>query len=161
MDKELRISPLSVPVTVAAVVGVALLGGYFTSMNRDWYDQLSFPAWKPPDWAIPIAWNIIFVVAAASIILIWNTRPRTARTYLTIGAFFLNAVINVAWSAFFFGRMMIFPAVIDAGLLFLSVLLIIGLAWPVSRIASLLLLPYAAWVAFATVLTWAIYQLNR
>jgi len=78
-----------------------------------------------------------------------------------MGAFVLNAVINVAWSALFFGNRLILPAVFDAGLLFLSVLLIMILAWPISWIASLLLIPYAGWVAFATALTWAIYQLNR
>ena len=34
-------------------------------------------------------------------------------------------------------------------------------AWPVSRLASLLLVPYALWVAFATVLTWSIAARNR
>ncbi len=28
-------------------------------------------------------------------------------------------------------------------------------AWPLSRLAALLLVPYALWVAFATALTWA------
>jgi len=158
---QTRISPASVIVTIAAVVGVAMFGSYFTGMNRDWYHRLAFPTWKPPDWAIPVAWNIIFVLSAVSIILIWNVRPRTGLTYWTMGAFVLNAVINVAWSALFFGNRLILPAVFDAGLLFLSVLLIMVLAWPISRIAALLLIPYAGWVAFATALTWAIYQLNR
>lgn len=161
MARQLRISPVSVLVTVAAVFGVAAMGSYFTSMNRDWYDQLSYPTWKPPDWAIPIAWNIIFILAIVAIVLIWNARPRTTWTYLTIAAFALNGIINVSWSALFFGNRLILPAVIDAGMLFLSVLLIIGLAWRISRIGALLLIPYAGWVAFATALTWAIYQLNR
>ena len=33
-------------------------------------------------------------------------------------------------------------------------------AWPVSRLASLLLVPYALWLAFATALTWAIWARN-
>jgi tryptophan-rich sensory protein len=32
--------------------------------------------------------------------------------------------------------------------------------WPVSRVAALLLAPYLAWVSFATVLTWAVWQAN-
>jgi len=161
MAGQLRISWVSVLVIVASVLAVALLGSYFTSMNRDWYDQLRKPSWQPPNWAFPIAWNIIFILAIGSITLIWNTWPRTALTYWAIAAFVLNAIINVVWSALFFGNRLILPAVYDAGLLFLSVVLVMILAWPISRIASLLLIPYAGWVAFATVLTAAIYQLNR
>lgn len=161
MNKYFRISWLSVIATIMAVIAVALLGSYFTQMNREWYGRLNFPSWKPPDWVIPIAWNIIFVLSAISIILVWNTRPRTNLTYLTIGAFVVNGILNVMWSALFFGNRLIFPAVIDAWLLFLSVILIMILTWPISRISSLLLIPYAGWVAFATILTRAIYQLNR
>lgn len=161
MARELRVSAASVVVVIAAVVGVALLGSGYTSMSRDWYERLNFPAWHPPDWAFPIAWSTIFTLSIISVILIWNTHPRTALTYVVMGAFVLNGVLNVAWSVLFFGNRLILPAVYDAALLFLSVVLIMILAWRISRVASLLLLPYAGWVAFATALTWAIYQLNR
>jgi tryptophan-rich sensory protein len=160
MAERLRVSGASVIVIILAVVATALVGSYFTAMNRDWYERLNYPAWKPPDAVIPVAWNIIFVLCAISAILVWNTRPRTARTYWTIGLFLLNAVINVSWSVLFFGNRLIFAAVIDAGVLFLSVVSVMIAAWPISRAASLLLIPYAGWVAFATALTWAIYRLN-
>jgi len=160
MAKELRVSTTSVVVSAAAVAAVALMGGYFTGMNRGWYDQLIKPAWQPPDWAFPIAWTTIFILVIVSIVLVWNTRPRTGLAYWTIGFFILNGILNVTWSALFFGNRLILPAVYDAGLLFLSVLTIMILAWPISRAASLLLIPYACWVAFAAVLTWTIYRLN-
>ena len=160
MAGQLRISWISVLVIVAAVACVALLGGYFTSMNREWYDQLARPLWQPPNWAFPIAWNTIFILAIISIILIWNTHPRTTLAYWTIAAFILNGILNVAWSALFFGNRLIYPAIFDAGLICLSVVVIMILAWPISRIASLLLLPYAGWTAFATYLTYVIYRLN-
>ena len=34
-------------------------------------------------------------------------------------------------------------------------------AWPVSRLASLLLVPYAVWIGFATALTGAIWAATR
>ena len=37
----------------------------------------------------------------------------------------------------------------------------IARAWPVSRPAAALLAPYLAWVAFATALNAALWQLNR
>lgn len=160
MARYLRVTAVSVIVIILAVVAVALIGSYFTSMNRDWYERLNVPPWDPPDWAFPIAWNIIFALSIVSLILIWNTRPHTRLTYWVIGLAVLNGVLNVLWSALFFGNRLILPAVIDAGLLCLSVIAIIIAAWPISRWASILLIPYAAWTAFATVLTWAIWRLN-
>lgn len=160
MKQELRVTALSVIVIVLAVAAVALIGGYFSSMNRDWYDKLNYPPLKPPNWAFPVAWNIIFTLSIISTALIWNTRPHTSRTGLVIGLLVLNGVINVVWSVLFFGSMLILPAVVDAGLLCLSVIAIMIAAWPISRWASMLLIPYAAWTAFATALTWTIWRLN-
>lgn len=160
MAGQLRVSASSVIVIVLAVAAVALIGSYFTSMNRDWSDRLNYPSWKPPNWVIPIAWNIIFALSIVSLVLIWNTRPHTGLTHWVIGLSVLNGAINVVWSALFFGNRMIFPAVIDAGVLCLSVIAIMIAAWPISRWASILLIPYAGWTAFATTLTWAIWRLN-
>lgn len=160
MAGRLRVSASSVIAIILAVAAVALIGSYFTSMNRDWYDGLNYPSWKPPNWVIPIAWNVIFALSIASLVLIWNTRPHTRSTQWAIGLFVLNGVINVVWSALFFGNRLILPAVIDAGALCLSVIAIMIAARPISRWASILLIPYAGWTAFATALTWAIYRLN-
>ena len=160
MAGKLKITAGSVIVIILAVIAVALIGSYFTSMNRDWYDRLNVPSWDPPDWAFPIAWNTIFALCIVSLVLVWNTRPHTERTHWAIRLFVLNGVINVLWSMLFFGNRMIFPAVIDAGVLCLSVIAIMIAAWPISRWASMLLIPYAGWTAFATALTWAIYRLN-
>lgn len=161
MSGELRVSWVSVVVIIAAVALAALLGSYYSGMNRDWYEQLTKPAWQPPNWAFPVAWNIIYLLVIVSLILIWNTRPHTGLTYWVTGAFVVNGVLNVLWSALFFGNRLILPAVYDAGLLALSVIFIIILAWPISRLASILLIPYAAWTSFATFLTGTIYLLNR
>ena len=160
MEKHLKVTATSATVIVLAVVAVAIVGGHFSAMNREWYDRLVKPPWQPPNWAFPIAWNTIFILAIISIILIWNTHPRTALTYWTIAAFILNGILNVAWSALFFGSKLIYPAIFDAGLICLSVVVITILAWPISRVAGLLLLPYAGWTAFATYLTAVIYRLN-
>lgn len=158
--KKLQITWTSVAVTILAVAGVALLGSYFTGMNREWYNTLNYPSWKPPNWVIPIAWNIIFILSIISVIFVWNTHPRNQLTYIAIGACILNGILNVLWSVLFFGNKLILPAAYEAGLLFLSVIMIMILVWPISKKASLLLIPYAGWVIFATILTWELYILN-
>ena len=107
-----------------------------------------------------VVWTALFILFAISLIVIWNTQPHAKLHYVIMAAAVLNGILNVAWSALFFGNKLIFPAIYDALLLFLSVLLIMILAWPISRLAGLLLIPYALWTAFATYLTAVIYRLN-
>jgi translocator protein len=70
-------------------------------------------------------------------------------------------VLNVAWSVLFFRRQRPDWALLEVPLLWLSVLALIVLLWPRSRTASLLLIPYLAWVSFAAFLNYTIVQLNR
>lgn len=160
MTRELRVSLWSVIVIIVLVAAVALIGSYFSGMNRDWYESLQKPTWQPPDWVFPVVWNTIFVLAIVALTLIWNTRPRSRVTYWTMATAALNGLLNVVWSVLFFGNRLISPAVYEAGLLCLSVVLIMILAWPISKVGSLLFLPYALWTAFATYLTATILRLN-
>lgn len=151
---------VSIIIIAGFVILVALLGSHFSVMNRDWYEALNKPSFQPPNWVFGVVWTALFVLFAVSLILIWNTRPHTSLHYSIIVAAALNGILNVAWSALFFGNKLIFPAIYDALLLCLSVIFLMIAAWPISRIGSLLLIPYALWTAFATFLTLTIYRLN-
>ena len=160
MGDHLKASAISVIVIVIGVIAVAAIGSYYSSMNRDWYEALRKPAWQPPNRLFGPVWTLIFALLAVSLTLIWNARPITGLHYVIIATAVLNGILNIAWSALFFGNKLIFPAIYDSLLLCLSVILIMILAWPISRLASLLLIPYALWTAFATYLTSIIYKLN-
>lgn len=160
MAYELRISWFSVIVIALIVTLVALIGSYFSNQNRDWYEQLKKPPFQPPNWVFPIVWNVIFLLAIVSLSLVWNSRPHTNGTFWVISLAFLNGVLNIAWSALFFGNRMVYLAIWDAAAICLSVIGIIIISWRISRIASILFIPYALWTGFATYLTWVIWRLN-
>ena len=160
MERHLKVWALSAVIIVLGVIAVAAIGGHFSVMNREWYEALRKPVWQPPNWLFGPVWTLIFILTAISLILIWNTEPRSGLTCVIMAAAVLNGVLNIAWSALFFGNKLIFPAIYDALLLCLTVIFIMVAAWPVSRLASLLLIPYALWTAFATYLTSTIYRLN-
>jgi tryptophan-rich sensory protein len=67
---------------------------------------------------------------------------------------------NVAWSYIFFTKHLIGLAVIDSLLILMTAGMIMVIAWRVSKMSSLLLVPYVLWVSFATYLTYDIYTLN-
>ena len=157
MKFHLRASALVVFITLAT----ALVGSFFSSSGMPWYDSaLVQPSSTPPKWVFPIAWNIIFLCTAASAIILWSKPLSPGRRRWIFGLFALNAVLNVLWSYLFFSLHKIGPAFGEMLLLEVTVLSLMILAWKPSKLASLLLLPYLGWIAFATYLTSLIYQLN-
>ena len=69
--------------------------------------------------------------------------------------------MNFGWSYLFFGRQQIGVALVEIVILLVAILVTMGAFWRRDRIASLLFIPYAAWVGFATLLNAAICQLNH
>jgi tryptophan-rich sensory protein len=152
--------PNYIVIPTLAVV-VSLLGRYFVSLGlRDWYPTLTLPSWTPPGFVIGMVWTLIYVLTAASAIIFWNRFPRDANFKVCTSVFFLNAILNVGWSYAFFTRHAIHTAVWISAALEVTVLALIVMLWPRSRLAASLLIPYAAWVVFATYLNYVISTLN-
>ena len=86
--------------------------------------------------------------------LAWRQRPRV------LPPFFVQLALNVAWSFAFFGAQNPPLGLLVIVLLLATILWTMAVFWPVSRAAALLLLPYLAWVSFATVLNASIWWLN-
>lgn len=153
----MKLNYLIIPLIVFLV---AFCGSFFTERGLDWYETINLPAWTPSGSIIGIVWTVIFILSTVSVILVWNRYPREKGFGLIIGLFLLNGVFNFTWSWLFFGKHMIFPAAIEAVFLGLSVLSLILLIRPISRLASLLLFPCLFWVSFATYLTFNVWKLN-
>ena len=144
---------------LAAVIVVGALGGTLTD-TTGWYQTLTKPAWQPPDILFAPAWTLIYALCVASFAIGWRAAPSKAAREWLIGLFALNGFLNVLWSLLFFRLQRPDWAGIEVVALWLSIAGLIIALWRTSRTASLLLLPYLAWVSFASVLTWAITALN-
>lgn len=147
------------------VLIVAVSGSLFTSVSMSWYKTINIPPFAPSGQIIGTAWAIIFTLTAISAILIWNKAEKNKALKkklpkLTI-IFLLNGALNIFWTYLFFTRHLIFYAGIEALILDLSVLFLIGLSWKRFRGSAYLLIPYAVWVLFAAFLTFNIWYLNR
>lgn len=154
---KLRISYL---LAVLITLLVALGGSWVTSYGMSWYETLKLPAWTPSGQIIGLAWTIIFILTAWSAILVLKLGRRHPNFWLAIVFFLINAVLNFGWSALFFGWHKIAYSFAEMIILLCNVLALITCTWPISRKASLLLVPYAAWVIFATYLFWNVLLLN-
>lgn len=142
-----------------AALGVAMLGMTMTDLGP-WYRGLEQPSWAPADPVYGAAWTLIFALAAASAVLAWRAAPNRRAIETLIGLFALNGFLNVMWSLLFFRLRRPDWALGEVVVLWLSIVLLMAVTGRYSRAASLLLLPYLAWVTVAGYLNWEIVRLN-
>ena len=149
------------PVVLAALAAalVAGLGATMTDLGP-WYQDLRKPPWQPPDWLFGPAWTLIFGLTAMSAAIAWRNAPDRASREWTIGLFALNGVLNILWSFLFFRLKRPDVALAEVVLLWLSVLVPMIVVARYAKVASILLVPYLAWVAFAGILNIAVVRLN-
>jgi translocator protein len=150
------------PIIIAAGVAIFLgaFGGLMTPID-DWYGNLRKPRLQPPNWLFGPAWTIILGLAAWSAVVAWNAAPDASARATVIILFAANALFHALWSPLFFRMRRPDLALIEVVFLWGSlVALVIGL-WPISPMASLLIVPYLVWVSFASWLNSAIVRLNR
>lgn len=151
-------TPIIVAVGVALFLGV--FGGLMTPID-DWYHDLRKPRLQPPNWLFGPAWTIILGLAAWSAVIAWNAAVDDAARNTVVILFVTNALFHALWSPLFFRMRRPDLALIEVVFLWASlVALVVGL-WPISQMASLLILPYLLWVSFAWWLNEAIVRLNR
>lgn len=155
-------------------VAVSFLGSYFTQIGMPWYDaEVLKPTLTPPMIAFPIAWTTIYILTTISALIIWNKgtadyqflwfsfhRKPTPKFIWLIALFVLNAILNTLWTYLFFAQRLMYEAFIEMLILEATIIAIMVLSWRMSKVSSLLLLPYLAWVGFASYLTYQIVQLN-
>lgn len=150
---------LTIAVAVGLTLGLLALGGVMTHVGA-WYVALRKPSWNPPAWLFPPAWTLILGLAAWAGVLAWTHAPDAAARWRIALLFGANALLNLGWSPLFFVLRRPDWALVEAPLLWLSVLaLMVGLA-PYSGTAPWLLAPYLLWVSFAIVLNAAIVRMN-
>lgn len=121
------------------------------------YAQLAKPSWAPPAWVFGPVWSALYALMGVAAWLVWRS-PGSRR--VALGLFGAQLAANALWSWLFFAWHRGALAAVEV-LVLLALIVATGVAfWPASRPAALLLVPYALWVSFASVLTWAVWRGN-
>jgi tryptophan-rich sensory protein len=153
-----RVAPVAVG-WAAAVSAVAVVGGLATDTSSDWYQQLDKPSWQPPGAVFGPVWTVLYVLIALAATLAYRDVGGPRRR-LAMGLFAANLALNLAWTWIFFQARSPAAAGVEILVLLGTIVALIRLLWPHNRTAALALAPYAAWVTFATALTWTIAASN-
>ena len=135
----------------------AALGGFF--MPGEWYAGLKKPSWNPPNWIFGPVWTALYATMAVAVWLVWK-RGGFARQRAALSLFLLQLLLNALWSPLCFGAKNLGFGLADIVLLWLALTATVVAFYKVYRPAGALLVPYWAWVTFATVLNFTLWRLN-
>ncbi|KPK13554.1 MAG: hypothetical protein AMJ67_17255 [Betaproteobacteria bacterium SG8_41] len=141
-------------------LGISAAGGAATASSvGTWYQTLQKPFFNPPNWLFAPVWTALYIMMAIAGWRVWRAHGlRGARAAMAL--FAVQLALNLAWSFLFFGYRMIGAALIEIILLLMAILVTTVLFWKRDRLAGILFVPYAGWVAFATILNFALWRLN-
>ena len=156
-----KISRIVIGVIICLAVGY--LSGMVTRASiTTWYPTLVKPSFNPPNWIFAPVWTSLYVMMGIAAGLIWNQIPSQKEAVTRALQFFaIQLVLNALWSYLFFGMHNLMLATIEVVLLWLMIFETYSQFAKINKTASYLMLPYLAWVSFASVLTASIWWLNR
>ncbi len=127
--------------------------------GNPWFDALTKPSLYPPPAEFGIVWTVLYVMMGIAAAMIGAARGASGRG-IALALFFGQLALNLAWTPLFFGMHQISRALYLLIALDVAVVLTIAAFWRVRRPAALLLVPYLAWILFATALNWQFLQAN-
>ena len=135
------------------------VGALATAEARAFYAGLVKPAWAPPVWLFGPVWTTLYVMMGVAAWLVWRQAGWSGAAG-ALSLFVAQLVCNALWSwivfawrsgALAFTEILLLAALIVATMLAFA---------RVRTLAAVLLLPYLAWVGFATALTWTLWRAN-
>lgn len=128
--------------------------------SSSWYASLAKPSFQPPGWLFGPVWTTLYTLMGIAVWRVVRVSPRTRGVRWALALFALQLVLNAAWSPVFFGAHAIGAALVILSALALVLVATIVTFWRIDRPAAFLLVPYLAWVSFATILNATILHLN-
>ena len=158
-----RLRPLPLVLGMLAWLAICFLaagaGAAASIQARSFYSQLTQPAWAPPGWIFGPVWTLLYLLMALAAWLVWKDKGFRGAA-LALGLFLLQLAANGLWTWLFFAWRK--GALASAEILLLDGLVLATiLAFRRHRpLAAALLLPYLAWIAFATALCFTLWRAN-
>lgn len=138
---------------VPLVLLIGFAAGALGSPKTAWFIGLVKPAIFPPPAAFGIVWTILFVLIGFALAIVASAWGAPGRG-LALGVFAVHFIVTQAWTLVFFGLQDMTGGLMVLGFGVVSLLIALVLVMRVRRNAALLLLPYLAWLCFASVLNY-------
>lgn len=143
---------------IVLCLGIGTIAGLVTAdASVTWFPTLKKPSFNPPSWVFAPVWSLLYIMMAIAAWRVW-LEGSIAKPALNL--FFIQLVLNFAWSLLFFGLHSPALALIDIIAMWIMIVLTVRAFFKIAKPAGWLLVPYLAWVSFATILNASIWWLN-
>ena len=145
---------------IVGCLAVGGIGGRWTAPEiPGWYRSLAKPSFNPPSWIFGPVWTTLYVLIAVAA---WRVAasPESPLRSLGLTLFVFQLALNLAWSWIFFHKHAIGTAAVEVAVLWSAIGATTLVFSRVSASAAWLMVPYWAWVTFASILNAAIWRLN-
>ncbi|MBC7704803.1 MAG: tryptophan-rich sensory protein [Rhodoferax sp.] len=144
---------------LAATFAAGSVGAIAAARAATFYGQLSQPAWAPPGWLFGPVWSALYILMALAAWLVWRKHSFSGAPK-ALWLFVIQLFANALWTWLFFVLHRGALSLAEIVVLWLLIAATIAAFWPLQRLAALLLVPYLAWVSFASALTLSLWRLN-
>ena len=124
-----------------------------------WYLHLNKPFFNPPNWIFGPVWTGLYLMMGVSMYLILLKRRGLGNGVFRW--YWIQLLLNILWSWVFFGNENLGMGMVIILMLWWSIRMTIKSFAKVEKNSAILLIPYLAWVSFATILNAAAWGLNR
>lgn len=161
-------------VALAVPFLAAVVGGAATSSSvSTWYRRLRKPDWNPPTWLFAPVWNLLYLMMGVASWLVWRKREaaqgwfgrvdqeQRGKIDSALQLYGVHLIFNALWSVIFFGLRRVDWALAEILVLWGLILSTLTRFGRIDARAGWLLVPYQAWVTFATFLNFTVWRLNR
>ena len=127
--------------------------------DAELYRAIERPWWAPPGWLFAPVWLTLYTMMGIAAWLVWRTARVPARSR-ALAWFGVQLALNALWTPVFFGIPSLGGGLVVIIALWIAIVATIGAFERRSRLAALLLVPYLAWVSFATLLNATLWWIN-
>lgn len=154
-NSKSKFNPIKLIFCILIAEGAGILGSVATfSSVKTWYlTDLIKPSWNPPSWLFGPVWTFLFFLMGIALYLVWIKKNN-------LFWFWTQLILNILWSFLFFGLHAPMLAFYEIILLWIAILMTIVKFWSYNKKAAILLIPYLAWVSFASFLNFTVARLN-
>ena len=143
-------------VLMLCVLQVASSAGFVFPLGdaNPWYATLTDPSFAPPSWVFGLVCTTLYILIATSAYRVVATLDHSWNKWIPLAVGLWALQLSDLGAAGFAGAQNLEVALYYIVMLWVSIAAYIFVSWKVDRIASLIMVPYLAWVSFATVLNY-------
>jgi len=160
------VDALGLVASLGLALAVAGMSGLATMHTVDgWYSEAHQTLWNPPNVVFGPVWLVLYSLMAVSAWWVWR-QPQSRERQRALGLYLGQLALNAGWTPLFFvGYDLIGPIALWIALGWIVLLNFVVLAtlvvmWQIKKPAAMLLMPYWAWLLFATALNASLAVMN-